>query len=242
MNQAVSTKAPRQYRLRKGSESISLRHATTDVFALIEVFAKDIYELPPEISTALQNLAAGRQLRVLDLGAHVGTFGIWTFRQFPGARLVSIEAAPSTYPLLRATLEAHSEAANWASIHAAASVTNAVGTFIDTAGTDARLTATREGSPVHLIDVLPLIADADLVKIDVEGEERRLLADPRFRNEPNPVAMIAEFHGADNTERDRLGRELMDQAGYGVLAMRDGVAFALRLHEGRLGARSQHIG
>ena len=51
-------------------------------------------------------LAQAREpLRVLDLGAHVGLFGTWALREWPGARVTAVEADPANAAQLRRTIE-----------------------------------------------------------------------------------------------------------------------------------------
>jgi hypothetical protein len=56
--------------------------------------------------------------------------------------------------------------------------------------------AAAAGAPLHEArDVLPLMAEADLVKIDIEGGEWPLLTDPRFADLPTR-ALVIEYHPA----------------------------------------------
>ena len=58
-----------------------------------------------------------------------------------------------------------------------------------------RVVAADVGSSTSItgVDVLPLLADRDLIKIDIEGSEWPILADPRFAELP-VKALALEWH------------------------------------------------
>jgi hypothetical protein len=71
---------------------------------------------------------------------------------------------------------------------------------------------------VPAVDVFPFLEDVDLLKIDIEGAEWRLLADPRFASVP-ARAIALEYHPHDCPDADpgTLARRLLAEAGYQTL-------------------------
>ena len=70
---------------------------------------------------------------------------------------------------------------------------------------------------VRVEDVMPLLADARLAKIDIEGGEWALLQDERLKR--GPAAIVLEFHpaGCPGTRTDEAAERLLAEAGYGVV-------------------------
>jgi hypothetical protein len=68
---------------------------------------------------------------------------------------------------------------------------------------------------VPMVDVMPRLADADLVKIDIEGGEWALLADPRFAE---ARAVVLEYHpyGCPTDDPRRSAHELLHAHGFEV--------------------------
>src|SRR5829696_10504297 len=54
----------RRYHLRDGGRPVLLRHGTIDLWVLVEMFIRCLYEPPPAVAAALERAAAPR---VLDL-------------------------------------------------------------------------------------------------------------------------------------------------------------------------------
>jgi hypothetical protein len=65
----------------------------------------------------------------------------------------------------------------------------AMGSFVTVPGSDLGVPTIA----VPIVDVIPEICGADLVKIDVEGGEWEILLDPRFAECP-PRALVLEYH------------------------------------------------
>jgi hypothetical protein len=87
---------------------------------------------------------------VVDLGGNIGLATLWFAREFPDARLTTIEADPTNADVLERVV-----------------ALNRVGTRIIT---------------VPMIDVLPILAEADFLKMDIEGGEWEILSDPLRRH------------------------------------------------------------
>jgi FkbM family methyltransferase len=190
--------APAKYRLRNSGATVFVRHRTPDVAALGEVFYERQYEPPEPVATRLDHL--DRPVRILDLGANVGFFGVFAMARFPGAELTAVEPDPANLDLLARTMEANGW--NWNVVRAAA--TDADGEIPFAAG---RFTTSRiepGGDLVPAVDALPLLDHADVAKIDIEGGEWAILADARLASMAS-AAIVLEYHPYLCPESDPLG-------------------------------------
>jgi FkbM family methyltransferase len=180
------------YRLRGSGVAIALRHHTGDVMVLDEIFSQQEYEPPRELEVALSALPAGP--RIVDLGANIGLFGAWALGRFPEATIVAVEADPENAAVHRRTIEANGLDERWRLVEGFAATAPGVIRFA--AGHHATSHAAEreeEWLEVPGVDVLPELVAADLVKIDVEGAEWDLLADPRFADTRSRVVVL-EYH------------------------------------------------
>ena len=203
-----------RYVLRCGDRVVFLRHNTTDASILEEIFAARIYQPPQPVQAALRGL--GRPLRIADLGANVGLFGLFAFERWQCERLTAFEPHPENAALQRRTIAANRLQDRWRLIEACAFTADGKLPFARDHHSDSRMTAdtlaSENGDPAHdtpapddpahspdgrelvaAVDALPLLADADLLKIDIEGGEWALLADPRFAELP-ATAIAVEYH------------------------------------------------
>lgn len=197
---------------------VVVRHRTRDIDILDEIFGRlSTYELPPQAAEAL---GARSPLRVLDLGGNVGLFGAYVLSLFPEARITSLEPDPLNLPLLRRCVASNAPE-RWTVIEACAlnrfgPVSFEGGQFADSHVADAPdSTGTVTG-----VDVLPLLADADLVKMDIEGSEWPVLLDPRFKDSMGATAFVLEWHtrGCPNQDCRATAIGALERAGYEVLA------------------------
>ena len=181
------------YHLRDSRVAIALRHHTGDVMVFDEIFSQHEYEPPHEVGgRAMLRLPAAP--RVVDLGANIGLFGAWVLGRFPEATIVAVEADPANAAIHRRTIEANGLAARWRLVEGFASTAPGVVRFA--AGKHATSHAAdggEDGLEVPAVDVLPELDAADLVKIDIEGAEWDLLADPRF-GRTRPRVVVLEYH------------------------------------------------
>ncbi len=180
------------YRLRDSGVAIALRHHTGDVMVLDEIFSQREYEPPPAAEQALATLPASP--RVVDLGANIGLFGAWILGRFPQATILAVEADPANAAVHRRTIDANGLGERWQLVEGFAAA--APGSVRFAAGMHATSRAAEpadEGLDVPAVDVLPELEAADIVKIDVEGAEWALLADPRFAR-TRPSVVVLEYH------------------------------------------------
>ena len=215
-----------------------LRQPLLDMWVLEEIFRFGEYEPPEPVREALA--ALGRSPRVLDLGGHVGLFGLFADQAFPGANITSFEPDPDNARLLRSCIEANGLGERWQLVEACAAARDGSVEFISShhlsragAGGQESLEAMHAGlsGAFHFLagtplttgrrrtvdsrDVFPWLAQADLVKIDIEGAEWELLADPRFA-ELSPQALVLEYHPAygPGNQAEGVLRDALEPAGY----------------------------
>ena len=181
------------HRLRDSGIEVLIEHGSLDVHTFHELFHEQIYAPPPQVDGALA--ALGRPLRILDVGANIGLFGAWALGRWPDATIDAYEPDPRNAALHRRTIERNGRADAWRLHEAAAACDD--GTLRFTTGryvlgrpADADDPDARE---VAKVDVLPRLVASDLVKIDAEGSEWAILADPRFRT-TEARAIALEYH------------------------------------------------
>jgi FkbM family methyltransferase len=212
--------------------AFAVRHQTPDIMALDELFSQREYQLPQEV---IDVLAARLPLRVLDLGANIGLFGVWMLDQFPDAQITSVEPDPGNARVLAATIGVNPRT-EWGLIEAAAGTD--VGTVRFVAGGHTTSHIARQGErgiDVPAVDALEMAAEADLLKIDIEGGEWALLDDPRLRS-LGAVAVVLEYHpqGCPTSDPGSAAQERLRHAGYEIVSVRPktesetGLIWALR--------------
>jgi FkbM family methyltransferase len=167
-----------------------LRHSGSDAHVFQQVFLDGIYEWAyprPE----------GRQPVVVDLGANIGLAAVYFAARLPGARLVCVEPVPENVAVLRKTLAANGLEATV--FPAAVTAQDGTATFHvsswwstgTTRESIARRRRTERGRAEFREDWRELTVPArslaslvreldlpvvDVLKVDIEGEEERLLA------------------------------------------------------------------
>lgn len=195
------------YRLRESDLAVAIRHHSGDVMVLDEIFSQQEYEPP----TGVDLHSVGR---AVDLGANIGLFGAWLLGRCPEARIVAYEADPANAAVHRLAVAANGLEDRWHVVEAFAGVREGTTTF--TTGLYA-VSHEGEGIEVPVVDVLPELGNADLVKIDIEGAEWALLADARFRTLPARIVVL-EYHGEGSPDSDpaKAAERVLTRAGYAV--------------------------
>jgi FkbM family methyltransferase len=207
---------PARYRPHGAAVDVFLRHGTSDLDILDEVFGRRLYRIPAPARAALA--AAQRPLHVLDLGGHIGLFGAWIIGEADPAQIVAVEPDAANAGLLRRTIAAGSGPARWSVLPVIAAARDARLPFVSGAFAESHVpvgAAAAEAPLREARDVLPLMAEADLVKIDIEGGEWSLLMDPRFAALPTR-ALVIEYHPASCPSADARAfiTGLLRDAGY----------------------------
>ncbi|MEX2031847.1 MAG: FkbM family methyltransferase [Dehalococcoidia bacterium] len=179
------------YVLRASPVAVSLRHRTPDVLVLDEIFSQRHYTFPPQVLQALAPVGAGP--RVVDLGANIGLFGAWVLVHFPRASILALEPDPDNARVHSLAIAAN-RPSEWKLIQAAAGTTRGTVDFVAGSFTRSRLARGDEGGiEVPVEDVFDHLAGVDLFKMDIEGGEWELLADPSFAASKARTVVI-EYH------------------------------------------------
>ncbi len=135
--------------------------------------------------------------RVLDVGAHIGTFALWLLSIIPSARILSVEADPTTVKVAeRNALSLRSKGFDWTVLHAAAGDRDGEILQLSTEGLSMshRIdpAGTLEVGSVSLDSLLDYLAPnggaVDLVKVDIEGSEEAFLC-----SSPDALARVSEL-------------------------------------------------
>lgn len=226
------SRSGQEYRLRAGMRA-RVRHPLLDSWVLEEIFRMQVYEPPAVVAACLG--ALGRPPRIVDLGGHAGFFGLFALERFPGATLVSVEPDPDNARTLAAQIQLNDLEERWSLVEAAAAVVNGTTWFESSYHLSQVADTGREIADVHAKignslpmlrgtallrserrevttrDVFPLLDGADLVKIDIEGAEGALFADPRFGSlDARAVVLEHHFPGSPGAG------EALKHAGYTV--------------------------
>lgn len=200
--------------------SVLVRHGTGDVVTLGEVFHDFDYRPPPG---AERVIAMRPGLRVVDLGANVGYAGAFFSGLWPGSTIRGWEPDPENAQVHERLIEVDGDSDRWSLRRAAAGAEDGEAEFVagevalshlaDLGHADARgRTVT-----VAVDDVLDDLAAADLLKMDIEGGEWEILADPRFA-EAALGCVVMEYHpeGCPGEHPARTVRELLEAARFQV--------------------------
>jgi len=200
-----------RYRLRGSGRPVFIRHNTADPLVLEEVFYAGHYEPPAEVVAVLDGLT--RPPRIVDLGANIGLFGVWALERHPEAEITAFEPDRANAAVARLCIEANGASERWRLIEAAASDRHGRISFISGAYSRSRIGA--GGDEVDAVDVFPYLEDVDLLKVDIEGGEWALLADPRFVELAVP-ALVLEYHRdqAPGPDSQAAALEAIRGAGY----------------------------
>jgi FkbM family methyltransferase len=185
------------YELRDSGLKVHVRHGTGDVAILTKIFARDharnSYEPPAEVAAALAEVPAPK---ILDVGANVGMFGVFALTRWPGARITGFEPDPDNFHALSQTVAANDVDGRWKVVPAA--VSNAPGElrFVPGLRAEAHLAGGHETDTISVpaLDLFEQInGGVDLIKMDIEGGEWEILADPRL-TDLDAKAIRLEWH------------------------------------------------
>jgi hypothetical protein len=116
------------YRMRTSGLRCFVRHDGHDAWVLHEIFGKRAYAFPPQVAAVLGGAEQGP--RVVDVGGHLGLFGLYVLSSFPTARITSFEPDPENAALLERTVRANGLGSRWEVVRAAASTSAARVSFV----------------------------------------------------------------------------------------------------------------
>ena len=221
------------YQLRRSGRSLFVRHPGSDAWVVHEVIKRGVYLPPPEAARAIER-GAGPP-RIVDVGANIGSATLLFLERFPDARVLALEPNPENAALLRRTNDCNSLSGQCEVREIAAGTSPGVAQLKGFAGlvhfvrentAEAvdrspflRPFQKEEGPParIEVVDVLPLLDGADLVKMDIEGAEWPILQDPRFAG-LRIASIVLEYHpqGAPAEDTTQAVRALLQNAGFTV--------------------------
>ncbi|MEY2471136.1 MAG: hypothetical protein QOK28_465 [Actinomycetota bacterium] len=230
------------YRLRGAPYRAAIRHPVFDMWVLDEIFRNRAYAIPDVVATRLRALDA--PVRVLDLGGHVGLFGLWFRATFPDAHITSYEPDPENAATLRLCVDANGLSDKWRVVEAAASTADGEASFISDGALSqlgggeeslreehavlAKIFPFLEGKrlltpkevTVRTEDVLPAMAQCDFLKLDIQGGEWPLLADARF-DAVSACALVLEMHPRAASMADPLAwvSKRLTRLGYNLIVL-----------------------
>jgi FkbM family methyltransferase len=201
-----------RYRLRRSGRPIFIRHNTADPLVLDEIFYTGHYEIPGDVARLLD--AGGKPLRLLDLGANIGLFGVWALDRFPGSEITAFEPDPTNAEVARMCIEANEAGDRWQLVEAAATAANGRVSFVSGEFSRSRIES-GGGTEVEAVDVFPYFEGINLAKVDIEGGEWAILGDPRFQA-LSLTALVLEYHPdqAPGPDPRALALEAVRAAGY----------------------------
>jgi FkbM family methyltransferase len=195
------------YRLRSTGAAVRLRTRTRDAAVLNEIFGSRPVYAPPEHMPAFDG-----PISVLDLGGNIGLFGLYALQRWDVATMRSYEPDVDNYRLLTETA---AQRPGWEAVPVA--VGNAPGSLRFRSGLFSDSRAALEGEDGVDVPVVDLFADSDgcdLLKIDIEGGEWPILADPRLAGFARVIVLEWHFFGAPSLPAEAAASELLTRAGY----------------------------
>jgi FkbM family methyltransferase len=159
---------------------------------VIEVFAYGEYELALDWT---------RVHRVIDVGAHVGSFALWVCERAPGVRIISIEPEPRNFSdlesnIARNQLGTRIDAVNAAlGAHSGTTTTLHVPMNRESGSTLATEGTVIDATEMTLAELLErLNGPLDLLKLDCEGAEWEVLASLDAKTWARISRLVMECH------------------------------------------------
>lgn len=150
-----------------------------DMSALHEVLIEKEYDfLQPLISDQ-------SKLVIVDIGANIGTFSIWSLNINPDAQIFSLEASPKNFSTLIQNQRTHKNAENWECLNRAAWNTDTEIGFKEDGDSMSYKVSNSSDTRVKAMSLPSLLVDInqiskkdyiDIMKIDIEGAEEAFLA------------------------------------------------------------------
>jgi FkbM family methyltransferase len=198
------------YVIKETGVPVFMQHGR-DLEALFELFERGEYEPPAQLAPLLD---ASRVRNVVDVGANIGMFSAWATGRWPQARITAFEPARDNVPVYRRWAGGRDEITF---VEAAASTAEGTLRFRDGLGGGSMVVADDSGVEVPAVDIFPYLHDADFVKIDIEGGEWVILADPRMADLDHLV-LVMEYHRANAPQlpAQDSARRLLEGAGFTV--------------------------
>ena len=201
---------PFRCRLAGGPELSMRPRPSRDYDTAFEIFFDRIYDC---------DLDPASVRRVLDFGANVGYSCLFWCGKYPNANVLAFEPHPAHCRLLEWHLEKNGLAGRVQLVAAAAGVQAGAAHLTDEDDSSAIVQSTVTGSiQVPIVDVFQTIPDGpiDILKMDIEGSEYPILADPRFEALARRTkCVLLEWH-ARGERGEALCRDRLSRLGFTV--------------------------
>lgn len=217
-NEALNRWKTASYRLRDGGLTISVRHhpsphgtPSNDLWVLREIFADDAYGIPAQVEMP-------DAPTIVDLGANIGLFIALMLGRYPAACITAFEPDPDNANLLRDSAHRNGYGDRLVLHEACAMPRDGPVRFATGGHQFSHVADGADERTVEVpgVDVFPFLRGVDLLKIDIEGGEWRLLADPRFGA---PQNVVMEYHPmmCPGTDPRALVKHLLKERGYQIV-------------------------
>lgn len=169
---------------------IVLRPEDGDLAILYEIYVRDCYHIPAAV------LPPGDVRTIVDCGGNIGLSALYLAARYPNARIFSVEPNPDNYALLKRNAAAEPRITP---VQACVTGISEQQVYIDTLGRGSHFQINSEarGVPVRGMSLDKIreaygIGRIDLLKMDIEGAERQVLAHPAFLAHTGMI--VAELH------------------------------------------------
>lgn len=196
---------PLEIRLKSGLRLKMRSRASTDYGVAWDIYWRGCYRSPEPV---------GPVRRIVDLGANVGYSCLYWCQQYPEAQITAFEPHPRHLEAIRAHLAANNFSARVKVVPAAAGSAPEQSFLVD-AGSSSAVTGRAGGLPIQVVDLFETVsAPIDILKIDIEGGEYQVLADPRFPSLQARTVVVEWHQKPDQPDGKRWCEEQLRAFGY----------------------------
>lgn len=160
--------------------------STTDYDIAWQIYWRGDYQSPHSLGDVHQ---------VVDLGANVGYSCVYWCKEYPGCKITAFEPHPVHVEAMNDNL-ARNGFLHRVKVVAAAAGSSVKDAYLTDARSSSTVTEQKSAFQIRVLDIFrepELTGPIDLLKIDIEGGEYELLADPRFSS-LDVRALVIEWH------------------------------------------------
>ena len=163
------------FRINGQRRQVFLRTYAGDISIFYELFLYKAYKLPGTIHATATH--------IVDAGAHVGLASLFFLSLSPGAKLFSIEPDAENFSILQKNLKNVIELGKVIPVHAAIDNKDGfLGVTRSQFGYNTKMNDSQEGEKIVAISLNSLVTlheinIIDIIKIDVEGYERKIFSE-----------------------------------------------------------------